>query len=73
MEKELLAHFAKKKERNLAKNKPERFKYLDEAIPKVMDFKRKLMEDGHLEDKDVYNKMEESKEGRIKKIPKMQI
>ena len=60
MEEELKVFFEEKKSRNSAKNKPERFLYLAEALPELMASKRILVEQG-LSDPLDFKDLEKSK------------
>ena len=51
MEEELWKLFSAKRERNKVKNKPERFHYLAEAVPDLLESKRILVEQELYDDK----------------------
>jgi hypothetical protein len=51
MEEELWKLFCAKRERNKVKNKPERFHYLAEAVPDLLESKRILIEQKLYDDK----------------------
>jgi hypothetical protein len=61
MESELWEQFLAKKSRNLAKCKPERFRYLAEALPEVIASKRILVDEG-LSSRMDFKRLEISKE-----------
>jgi hypothetical protein len=60
MEKEVEELLESKKKRNIAKNKPERFLYLAEAMPELLKSKRILVEQKLSEPMD-FKRLEESK------------
>jgi hypothetical protein len=51
MEEELWKLFHAKRDRNKVKNKPERFHYLAEAVPELLESKRILVEQELYDDK----------------------
>jgi len=64
-EEELMHQFQIKKQRNLEKNKPERFNHFKEALPDMIDYKKRMVEEGLFPDPDLESLTEFQKEVTI--------
>ena len=58
MEEELMHQFQIKKQRNLEKNKPERFNHFKDALPDMIDYKKRMVKEGLIPDLDLDSLLE---------------